>query len=105
MNIDKLILRECPGDINNLHNSAYTRALRLAYNKFCNMSIEKLKICLNMVREGYRIQGSTHQATADCVVLFELINKKQSIKKWGNNAKPYSWNQFGPGNFFNQDID
>lgn len=28
-----------------------------------------------------------------------------SSDQWGNNAEPYSWEQFGPGQLFGQDVD
>ena len=49
------------------------------------VQFNKGKTSLELETENYRVVTSSDQ--------------------WGNNAKPYSWEQFGPGNFFGQDID
>ena len=80
MDIEKFIEKKCPDvnedNIHGVHDRAYAHALRGAYLLYKDIdNIEVLKLKQMMAREDFRLQGSTHSATARCVILMEMIDE------------------------------
>ena len=71
MNIDKLIKREAPGT--DQHDISYRQALLKVYVRIKNSSKEQLIEYQKLARYRYAKEGATHQNTARCIVIYELL--------------------------------
>ncbi len=73
MDIKKLIQQEAPeADKNDIHDSAYAKALQKAYDQFKNDPFIELKYQQKFARESY---DGSHQSTARCTILYALIKE------------------------------
>lgn len=74
MDIDKFIQEKAPND--DIHDIAYARELRIAYDEFKELSLSRLNECRRT--EGRRPDTySSHEHTARMMVLFNLIDEKK----------------------------
>jgi hypothetical protein len=71
MTIDELISREAPSDSE--HDKAYAEQLKRAYARYQSMSKDRLKIEQRIARIEYGKNMATHQDTANCVVIYNLL--------------------------------
>lgn len=71
MDIDKYIKKEAPND--SPHDNAYRKALLGAYDVYKDMDLVELEQWQKVARKQH---DSTHNKTAACMILFELIGEK-----------------------------
>ena len=74
MDIDKLIQREAPNT--DQHDIAYAKKLKAAYNTHKTFPIKKLLIHQKTAAAIFMERGATHQNTARCVIIYELLKEK-----------------------------
>ncbi len=72
MNIEKLIVEEAPKDT--LHDRAYTRELKRAYENYKNLPLGELNLLWTLARKQY---DSAHEKVANCIVLHGLVRAKE----------------------------
>jgi len=72
MNIDAYIKMEAPN--NDTHDIAYAIALKGAYVVYKDMLLTELKEWQRIARSQY---NSSHNSTAECMILSVLINEKE----------------------------
>lgn len=73
MNIDKLIKRIASGT--NEHDMTYAKALRVVYELIKNNSKDELIFYQKFARDVYAKDGNTHNNTARCMIIYELLKQ------------------------------
>ena len=73
MDIEKYIEKHASKDSE--HDRAYAAALKIAYEQNKNLSKEKLLISQNIARSLYARNGNSHQNTAMCCIIYELLKE------------------------------
>ena len=73
MNINKLIKHEAPGT--DEHDMAYAKALKAIYELIKNNSKDELIFYQKFARDVYARDGSTHNNTAHCMIIYELLKQ------------------------------
>jgi len=78
MDIEAYIKIEAPNK--DAHDTAYATTLRGSYNVHKDKPLAELKEWLSIARSRY---DSTHNSTADCMILFALIKENKN----GSNSE------------------
>jgi len=78
MDIEAFIEFEAPND--DAHDKAYEVALRGCHNTYKDLSLAELLEWQTVARGRY---NSSHNSTAECMILGALINEKSAGKKEG----------------------
>jgi hypothetical protein len=73
MDIEKYIKKHASQDSE--HDRAYAAALKIAYESNKNLSEKELLIRQPIVRALYAKHGNSHQNTAMCCVIYELLKE------------------------------
>jgi hypothetical protein len=77
MDIRKLIKRDAYRDTE--HDKAYAKAIRSIYELIKNNSKDELIFYQKYARDAYARNGSTHNNTARCVVIYEILKEDHGI--------------------------
>lgn len=78
MDIEKFILQEL-GSADGIHSKRYKECIRSSFDMFKDLDIDNLQIQLNEARKRYGDSIPTHQNTADCMVLYELLQEAKGL--------------------------
>ena len=73
MNINDYISKNVGDD--SVHDDAYASALHSSFARYNGLSTESLIKFQATARTDYKQGMSTHRATADCVVIYELLKE------------------------------
>lgn len=77
MDIQKYIKQEAPN--NDKHDKAYAKALKIAYDINHKSSKQELIEYQKLARAMYARNGATHQNTARCMIVYELLKEDHGI--------------------------
>lgn len=59
------------------HEAAYQAARTRALSKFAGLSLAQLQLAQGLVKQNYAMTGPTHDAVAECEVVYEMIQERQ----------------------------